>query len=280
MKKTIGIVGLGLIGGSLALSLKHHTDCSVLGADRSEETLRQAISAGAADGVLEDVTVPDLILLAVYPDGVLQWLRKFGPVLRPEQTVVDCCGIKTEICRLGYALGRRYGFSFVGGHPMAGREVAGFSAASDKLFRGATMLLLPEKADDPAAEKLRPLFLAMGFGAVQYTDPDFHDRMIAYTSQLAHLLSNAYVKSPAALSCRGFTGGSFQDLTRVAYLNEHLWCRLFMENRGPLLSELDRLIDNLSAYRSALEEKDETKLTGLLREGREMKEACGVGDRG
>ena len=214
------------------------------------------------------------MLVALPPHTTLSVLAELAPRFRRGALVIDCCGVKRRICQAGFGLAERHGFTFVGGHPMAGRESSGFASSLPTLFQGASMLLV---AADPAAENsLRPrmedFFLPLGFGRIVFTTAEHHDRMIALTSQLAHVVSNAYVKSPRASGHRGYSAGSFADLTRVARLDEALWCELMMENRDNLLAELDTLTASLREYRGALERDDAGELRRLLKAGRKIKE--------
>ncbi len=270
----VGICGLGLIGGSMAKAYKEagHT---VLGYDIHEATLGYAALAGITDGVLNEETISscDLIFIALYPQKAVAYLKKIAPLIAENTTVIDLCGTKKQICDCGFALAEEYGFTFVGGHPMAGTQYSGIKYAKATLFRGAPMVLVPPIFDDIAfLDRIRSLLAPAGFGKFSVTDAEAHDRMIAFTSQLAHLVSNAYVKSPSAQGHRGFSAGSYKDLTRVAWLNEYMWTELFLENKDPLLFELDHIIESLAEYRNAIAANDADTLRGLLRDGRIAKE--------
>ena len=273
---TVGIIGLGLIGGSLARALAAHTAHRVLGWDREAATREAALGCGAIRGLLapDAPLACDVVVVAVPPRATLDVLEALAPRAAPGTLVVDCCGVKRAVCARGFALAERHGFTFIGGHPMAGRERAGFAASLPTLFRGASMLLVPDARATPAQrQQAADLFRDAGCGQVVFTTPEHHDRMIALTSQLAHVVSNAYVKSPRAAGHAGFSAGSFADLTRVARLDERLWCELFMENRDNLLVEIDMLQDALRQYRDALAAEDAVRLTELLKAGRERKES-------
>ena len=186
---------------------------------------------------------------------------------------MDLCGTKKQICDCGFALARQYGFTFVGAHPMAGTHHSGIKYAKASLFRGAPMVLVPPKYDDIAfLDSIKKLLAPAGFGKLSVTDAESHDRVIAFTSQLAHVVSNAYVKSPSAKVHKGFSAGSYKDLTRVAWLNERMWTELFLENKEPLLFELDTIIHSLTEYRDAIASDNADLLRGLLRDGRIAKE--------
>ncbi len=271
---TVGICGLGLIGGSMAKAYKEagHT---VLGFDVHEPTLGYATLAGICDGILDDTSIPtcDLIFIALYPRTAITYLEQIAPKIATHTTVMDLCGTKKEICEAGFALAKTYGFTFVGGHPMAGTQYSGIKYAKANLFKGAPMVLVPPIYDDIAfLASIRQMLAPAGFGKFSVTDADSHDKMIAFTSQLAHVVSNAYVKSPSAQSHKGFSAGSYKDLTRVAWLNEQMWTELFLENKEPLLFELDTIIRSLCEYRNAIEENDADTLRSLLRDGRIAKE--------
>lgn len=270
----VGILGLGLIGGSLAraYALEGHT---VNAAEKDESMLSFAILAGAVHGRLDEHTIPqcDLILLAIYPGGSAAWLEENGTLVSPDALVMDCCGTKEEICRRCFPLAKQYGFSFVGGHPMAGSQFSGFKYSQADLFVDAPMVLVPPVFDDICLlERVKKLLEPCHFGSFSVTTAQQHDKMIAFTSQMPHILSNAFIKSPTALTHKGFSAGSYKDLTRVAWLNPQMWAELFLENRENLLFELDQYIGSLSAYREAIEKQDRDTLTTLLEEGKRRKE--------
>lgn len=270
----VGIVGLGLIGGSLAKAYKRHETFSVYGWDADKTILDFASLAQAIDGELSPEILPSctLILLATYPKGVLDWLRAHADQLPTSCTVIDCGGTKQEICAVGFALAAEYGFTFVGGHPMAGVQHSGFRYSREDLFDGAPMVIVPPSFDDiRLLERIKSLLAPVGFGRISLTEAAEHDRVIAFTSQLAHVISNAYVKSPTASSHQGFSAGSYRDLTRVAWLNPEMWTELFMENRKALLFELDVFLASLGQYRDALEAGDADSVRRLLEEGRQRK---------
>ena len=273
---TVGIVGLGLIGGSLARSIKVHTDFEVLGMDINSQTMLQANLLGAIDGTLTEDNLArcDVVLVALYPAAIVTWITEHQDAFRPGAWVIDCGGVKEAVCMPLNALAQGKPWHYCGGHPMAGREFSGFRYAKDDLFDRASMILTPPRDAGPEVRTwLKDFFLTIGFRRVQFTTPREHDEMIAYTSQLAHVVSSAYVKCPLAQKHRGFSAGSFADMTRVAKLNEDMWTELFFDNRDALLPEINGLIDRLAAYRDALAAEDHQAMKQLLREGREIKEA-------
>ncbi len=277
---TIGIVGLGLIGGSLAKALKARTEHTVLGYDKDDSVRRYAELIGCIDGALTDEELGrcDFVLLAVYPTATVDYVREHAEQFGKACIVIDCGGIKRGICEACRPIAREHGFTFIGGHPMAGLHRSGLKYAAADLYEGASMILTPEDTDDIVLlEKVTGLLKSMGFGSVTVTTPEKHDEIIAFTSQLAHVVSNAYVKSPRAQVHRGFSAGSYKDLTRVARLNDAMWAELFLENRDNLIDEIDTLIESLSAYRDALCEQDGEALRALLREGSDRKERIDYG---
>ena len=270
----VGILGLGLIGGSLAraYTIAGHT---VYAQERDASILSFAMLAGAVDGKLSEEVIPfcDLILLAIYPDGSASWLEEHAHLVSRDALVIDCCGVKEEICRRCFPLAQRYGFTFVGGHPMAGSHFSGFKYSRASLFRGAPMVLVPPVFDDmELLERTKEALAPCEFGSYSVTTAQDHDRMIAFTSQMPHILSNAFIKSPTALEHKGFSAGSYKDLTRVAWLNPRMWAELFLENRENLLRELAFYIESLRAYEDAICREDTDGLVTLLEEGKRRKE--------
>ena len=270
----VGILGLGLIGGSLAraYALEGHT---VFACNRDERMLSFSMLAGAVHGKLDDTTVAqcDLILLAIYPGGSAEWLENNAHLIPQHALIIDCCGIKREICRRCFPLAEKYGFTFIGGHPMAGSQFSGFKYSRANLFEGAPMVLVPPVFDDiRLLDRVKKALEPCKFGSFSVTTADDHDKMIAFTSQMPHILSNAFIKSPTARNHKGFSAGSYRDLTRVAWLNAPMWAELFMENKDHVLRELDFYIESLTAYRDAIHEEDMTGLTALLEAGKKRKE--------
>ncbi len=278
---TVGVVGLGLIGGSLAKALKANTRHTVLGYDLDDSTRQYAELIGCIDGALTDETLAqcDYVLLAVYPASTVEYVRQHAAQFAPGAVVIDCGGVKRSICEECRPFAKKHGFTFIGGHPMAGLHRSGLKYASPDLYEGASMILTPEDTRDIVLlEKVTALLKSIGFGSVTVTTPEQHDEIIAFTSQLAHVVSNAYVKSPRAQVHRGFSAGSYKDLTRVARLNETMWTELFLENRDNLLTEIDTLIASLTEYRDALEARDGETLRALLRDGSDRKERIDYGN--
>ena len=270
----VGILGLGLIGGSRAraYAVAGHT---VYAADLDESTLSFAMLSGAVHGRLDEETIPacELLLLAIYPGGSAKWLEDNGRLVDSGALVLDLCGIKQEVCKRCFPVARKYGFTFVGGHPMAGSHFSGFKYSRADLYKGAPMVLVPPRFDDiDLLQRVKDAMAPCGFGMFSVTTAEEHDRMIAFTSQMPHVLSNAFIKSPTARQHKGFSAGSYKDLTRVAWLNAPMWSELFLENRDNLLFELNTYLDSLTAYRDALEARDGERLTALLEAGKKAKE--------
>lgn len=274
----VGIVGLGLIGGSMAKSIKTRTGHTVFGADLDHETMTLARMCGAIDGALTEDNLPrcDLILIAIRPGAAVEWVRAHAPQIARTAIVVDLCGVKRVVVESIAPLAEQYGFAYIGGHPMAGKERGGFTASSEDLYVGASMILTPDKRTDmKLLETLQAFFLDLGFAGLTFSQPEEHDRIIAFTSQLAHIVSSAYVKSPEAQRRRGFSAGSFQDMTRVARLDEDMWTELFLDDSDYLIQELNILIGHLTDYAQALEAHDAERMRALLKEGRELKASAG-----
>ena len=271
---TVGIVGLGLMGGSFA---KAYCEAGhrVLAHNRSRATLDAAIISGIAEGELNEETIGqcDLVILALYPRATIEYLERMASFIQPHTVVVDTCGIKRQVCDACFPIAERHGFTFVGGHPMAGTQFSGFKYSRASMYKDAAMILVPPADAEPLLlANVEKMLSPCRFGRMTVTTAENHDRMIAFSSQMAHVVSNAFVKSPSARQHKGYSAGSYKDMTRVAWLNETMWAELFMENKDFLLGELDVLMDNLSMYRAALAEGDESGMKALLKEGRLIKE--------
>lgn len=269
----IGIVGLGLIGGSLAKSISQNTDHTVYGYDISEQVMAKAVLVNAIEQPLTDKILPqcDIIIIALYPQATIDYVKSHANLIRKGAIVIDCSGVKKVVCDELIPLGEDKGFLFIGGHPMAGLEHSGFTYAKKSLFNNASMVLCSTKGSIQDVEKIKDLFSKIGFTNFAITTPEDHDKKIAFTSQLAHVVSNAYIKSPTAMVHAGFSAGSYKDLTRVAKLNENMWTELFLDNPENLAEEIDTLIGHLQEYSRAIKERDAETLCELLRDGREKK---------
>ena len=276
----IGIVGLGLIGGSLArayrvYAVENSQDIQIFAQNRSRSILDFAIMSGVVDAPLDERTIPecDIIFIGLYPEATIEYMEKNAHLFSKNTIVMDLCGTKAKVCERGFALAKEYSFTFVGGHPMAGTQFSGYKNSKADMFCGAPMVIVPPNFNDiELISRVKELLLPAGFGRFSYVDAEKHDKLIAFTSQLAHVVSNAYVKSPTAREHKGFSAGSYRDMTRVAWLNEQMWCELFFENRDPLIFELDTIINSLEEYKDALIDGDKEKMLRLLRDGRIAKE--------
>lgn len=271
---TVGIVGLGLIGGSFAKAY-HEAGETVLACNRTEDTLRFAMLSGAVDGELteENIGSCDLVIIAVFPEAAEAFLRRMAPHIGKKPVVIDACGTKRKICSMCFPIAEEYGFTYLGGHPMAGTHKSGFKYARANLFHNAPMVIVPPSFDDiQLLDRVKTLLAPVGFGCISVTTAEKHDELIAFTSQMPHIISNAYIKSPTAAAHKGFSAGSYKDLTRVAWLNPKLWAELFLENRDCILNELDWFIAALEQYRDAVKNDDFETLEKLLDDGRRRKE--------
>lgn len=270
----IGIVGLGLIGGSFAKAYKAAGDMVyAFDIDRSIQDF--AMLSGAVDAPLDDEALRrcELLLIALYPRATIEYIDATARRIQPETVVIDCCGTKKNVCAAGFEAAAHHGFTFVGGHPMAGIEQSGFKHSKANMFKGASMIIVPPVYDDMLFfENIKRLLAPAGFGRITVTTAEKHDAMIAFTSQMAHLVSNAFIKSPTVPEHKGFSAGSYKDLTRVAWLNERMWAELFIENRDHLLYELDLFLSSLAEYREALQTEDSERLQALLYDGKRLKE--------
>ena len=271
---TVGIVGLGLIGGSFAKAY-HAAGHTVLAFDIDRSTYDFAVLSGTVNGPLTDETLStcDLILIAVIPSAAVDYLKHHAAHIGPKPVVIDCCGTKRMVCAACFPLAKEHGFTYLGGHPMAGTHNSGFKYATPTMFHNAPMVLVPENHNDiQLLSRVKDLLAPAGFSRFSITTAEQHDEMIAFTSQLAHVVSNAYIKSPTAGLHKGFSAGSYKDMTRVAWLAPRMWAELFLENKEYLMTELNTLIDNLRQYQDAMERNDLPGLVQLLDEGRRRKE--------
>lgn len=268
----IGIAGLGLIGGSILKSIKKSTSHQCFGYNRTQKVLEDA--KGYLDGTLDEKTLPemDVVFVCFTPRVTIEYVLRNLKNFKKGAIIADICGIKEFVVDSLERKIKDQGGHFVGCHPMAGKEVSGFKNSSAELFLGASFIVTPtQNTDNSAVNRIKELAVNMGFGSVVCATPPRHDEIIAYTSQLAHIVSNAYVKSPNLSNHCGFSAGSFQDLTRVARLDAAMWTELFLMNKNPLIFELYRLITDLQKYKDALQNDDDKKLQELLEEGNALK---------
>lgn len=273
----IVISGLGIIGGSYAKAIKKYTNHTVIGINRSKNPLQLALECGAIDAVgsVESLKTADMLILGTYPQAAVEFIEKNGKYIGKHCIVCDTSGIKSEICPKMVELSKKYGFTFVGTHPMAGKETNGFVSADEDLFKNASCIIVPCGASKQAVNTVTNFAFSIGFTQAPVTTPENHDRMIAFTSQVPHVLACAYVLSPQCKNHRGFSAGSYRDVSRVAKINAELWTELFLENKEPLVDELDVLINNLTELRNSIAEDDDKRLYTQLKAGRKIKEELG-----
>lgn len=269
-----GIVGLGLIGGSFAKAYKTagHT---VYAFDTDRSVLEFAQISGDIDGELNKTNLSgcDVVLICIYPAAAERYLIDNADDFKTKPIVIDCCGTKREVCSVGFDLAKKHGFTFVGGHPMAGKHQSGYKYAQATLYKNAPMVIVPPDFNDiELLSLIKEILAPVGFAKISVTTAEEHDKIIAFTSQLAHVVSNAYIKSPTAREHKGFSAGSYKDLTRVAWLNPEMWTELFLENKDNLIGEIDEIIGSLQKYRDAMEKDDRAGLVKLLDEGRQIKQ--------
>ena len=272
----VAVVGLGLIGGSLCKALKAYTACTVYGFDQDSSVLRAALDYGAVDAPLDNARLSEceLVISALYPADTIAFLAEHLAYFRPGCVILDTCGVKSAVCESARALLRGTGAAFIGGHPMAGKEFSGFSVSHQDLFRSASMVLTPfPDTDRTLLTRLSEFIKLLGFRQIVDTTPEFHDKMIAFTSQLPHAVASSYVKSPNCRYQLGFTGGSFEDMSRVARMNAAMWTELFLDNRENLAAEINVLCENLCTLRDALLAEDAEALRAILTEGSRIKES-------
>lgn len=271
---TIGVVGLGLIGGSMAKSIKKNTSYKVFGFDIDKSVTDYAILCNIIDGKLDNDTTGecDYVFVSLYPKDTVEYIKSHASYFKKGCVVIDCAGVKREVCTPCYKLAHDNGFCFIGGHPMAGTQFSGIKNSRDTMFHNACFVLVPETDEDIAIiDRARKLVFDIGFSRISVMNAQKHDKLIAFTSQLAHLVSSAYIKSPSVKERKGISAGSYKDLTRVAQLNEKMWTELFFENSDNLVFELDHIINELIKYRDALNSEDEKRMMSLLREGTQAK---------
>ncbi len=271
---TVAVVGLGLIGGSMALGLKGKVG-QLRGLDIDPEVLSEAAGRDLADELSDDpaqvLPGADLVIVALYPQAAQRFILEHQELMDPGTLITDVAGIKAQmVATLQKAL--RPDLEYLGGHPMAGREGAGLRQAREEMFLGSYYILTPTSQNRARSVRtLEEIVGLLGPRKVVCLEPEKHDRLMAYTSQLPHVL--------AVLLMNGFTedsrfllGGSFQDGTRVATINEHLWSELFRANQGPLEEELVAFRDRLDQFLAALRTGDEVEMKKILRSAREKKQ--------
>lgn len=273
----IAVIGLGIIGGSFCKAIKKYTDHYVIGINRTPETAQKALNVGAIDeiGSPEALSKADLVILTMYPQADIDYIRKNGCYIKKGAVVTDASGIKSAICPQLKELAQKYEFVFVGSHPMAGKEKNGFDVSDSELYKGASFIITPCGAEQKYVDMLSDFAKSIGFEMIKITTPEEHDRMIAFTSQLPHVLACAYVLSPCCPNHKGFSAGSYRDVSRVANINSRLWSELFLENKEPLVKELDILVENITKISDAIKSENTGELADLLEQGHKVKESLG-----
>ena len=273
---TVGIVGLGLIGGSFAKALKRGgTD--VYAWNRDEDVLELALADSCSQKLTKDnIGNCELVILCSYPEHCVEWLREFAAYIKEDTIVIDAAGTKRKICAACWEIAHEHGFTFIGAHPMAGTQFSGYANAKADMFVGAPMILVPEKNLTDMqrvvlVDKVQTALEPCGFGFYTLSTPEHHDKIIAYTSQLAHVVSSAYANNELALAHDGFSAGSWKDLTRVAWMNAGMWTELFLENGDYLSEVIGHTIENLQRCKAAIDAKDEVALQEFLQEGDTIK---------
>lgn len=266
-EKKILVVGLGLIGGSMAMALRGFEDYEVVGAARSRATAEKAAEKGAADRVTLDgaaeLPAADVVILCQDPEGIADYLKEHARDFKPGALVTDVGGVKTAIMEAARCLPQ--GVDFIGCHPMAGKEVSGIDNAEATLFKNAHFIITAPPGSDPGHVALLERMAAhCGFRDVVRTTAEHHDAIIAYTSQLMHVVAVAVCDDPDLFDCRGYEGGSFRDCTRVAALDVPLWTQLFTMNAPALTKVIEGLENRLRAYRKAIAEGDPVTLAAML----------------
>lgn len=269
----ITVVGLGLIGGSFCKAISDKTDNTCYGIDTDDKVINEARKLGCISKNSADLAMSDLTIVSLYPEGTVNFINDNADKFKTNSTVIDTCGIKKYITENVYETLKSRGITFIGAHPMAGKEFSGFKYSEATLFEGASLILTPKQdVKEEKTSEIKKLGEILGFSKIVVTTDEEHDRIISYTSQLAHIVSSAYIKSPTQQEQSGFSAGSFKDLTRVAKLNEDMWTSLFMFNKENLIYEISEIIKNLNDYKSALVDNDNDLLKKLLKDGRILKE--------
>ena len=273
--KTIGVVGLGLIGGSFAKAFRRNTKARILGYDRNENVCKVATLDGTLDGILskDNISECDLIIPALYNQAIIDFVKDNAPLIKKGAMVLDTGGLKRRVCKECFEIAREYGFHFVGGHPMAGKKFSGYNYSTSTLFVDAFMIIITDDLEDKELQNyVKDILSPCRFQNITVCSAEVHDKMIAFTSEMPHIISNAFIKSPTAREHLGFSAGSYKDMTRVAWLNEDMWTEIFLENRDNLIFELDELMGFLAEYKKALEEGDGKFLWEILHKGKIAKE--------
>ena len=271
------ICGLGLIGASLAKTLKKNTTHTVLGWNRTPSVTEKALRDGVIDrtgDIDELMSDADVTFVNFYPDAIVPFILEHKNSFKKDSIVTDSCGIKTKICKeLEH---EKLNFYYVGAHPMAGREVGGYDNSQDTLFDKASFIVTPyETTPRNKVDALVGLAQDMKFARTVVTTPEHHDEMIAFTSQIAHVLACSYVLSPLAPMHPGYSAGSYRDVSRVARINAEMWSDLFIDNKDALVREVDDLVSNLMKFKYNIINEDRQALCDLMNKANSIKEEIG-----
>ena len=271
------ICGLGLIGASLAKTLKKNTTHTVLGWNRTPSVTEKALRDGVIDrtgDIDELMSDADITFVNFYPDAIVPFILEHKNSFKKDSIVTDSCGIKTKICKeLEH---EKLNFYYVGAHPMAGREVGGYDNSQDTLFDKASFIVTPyENTPRNKVDALVGLAQDMKFARTGVTTPEHHDEMIAFTSQIAHVLACSYVLSPLAPMHPGYSAGSYRDVSRVARINAEMWSDLFIDNKDALVREVDDLVSNLMKFKYNIINEDRQALCDLMNKANSIKEEIG-----
>lgn len=275
----IGFIGIGLIGGSLLKAVKKYTNHTLHFFDTNQDTLKKAEESGLGNRLndIKDVNKCDIVFISLHPQKTIDFIKNNAKHFKKGSIVCDVCGVKEQIANEVEDILLKENVNYVGTHPMAGREYSGFDYSTETIFENAYFIITKGKnTSQNCIDIINNLAESLKFKRCVISTNEEHDRIIAFTSQLAHIVSSAYIKSPSALMQRGFSAGSFLDMTRVAYLNEDMWTELFMMNKDNLVYEIDTIINHLSEYKTALENGDNKNLHTLLKNGKELKEAVNL----
>jgi len=270
--KTAAIIGLGLIGGSLAKALSATNKYRVIGCDNNKTVCKMALEDNSVLEICspEQAVNADIILIALYKSAAIEFVCEFSDKIKKGAVVTDVCGVKRDICSVLEPLAKKHGFFFAGGHPMAGKEMGGYENSSRELFKNASYILTPKNPESEEITVIKDMIKDIG-GVVKITTPEEHDRIIAFTSQLPHVLAASYVKSPSCLKHKGFSAGSYKDVSRVASINEKMWSELFISNKKALTEEIETLISNLKELKDAIADENAETVLKILKESKNIK---------
>lgn len=271
----VGVVGLGLIGASLSKAVKLKTGYRVFGVDKDNDINIKAKVLKVIDDRLgyDNMGECKFLFLCMHPQNTISYIRDHSGMINADTVVIDCCGIKQGVCREAFEIAEKNGFTFIGGHPIVWSEKWGFDNSKPSLFDRASMVLTPpHNVSIQELDAAKNLLTKIGFSNIEICSPREHDRIIAYTSELLHIMSSAYIKSRTANEHYGFSDDNFGHFIKLAGTDKKLWSELFCENRAALLPELDALIANLVKYRTAIFDGNKTEIERLISEGKEKKE--------